>query len=201
MSHRREDHSKRPKVLRPGDVIDGRYRLERYLGEGGMGMVVAARHIALGEPVALKFLLPEGAEDARSVERFLREAKAAVRIKSEHVARMLDVGTLDTGEPFMVMELLDGKDLGQVIRERGKLPVKEAVDYLLQACEGIARAHELGIVHRDLKPANLFLTFRADGSSLVKVLDFGIAKSLAQDNVNLTQTADVLGSPRYMSPE
>src|SRR5207248_7236039 len=129
------------------------------------------------ERIALKFLLPHVAEKPEIVQRFLREARNAVKIRSEHVARVTDVGTLDTGMPYMVMEYLEGVDLGQFIEERGQLPVTDAVDLLLQACEAIAEAHSMGIVHRDLKPANLFLTMRADGSPCIKVLDFGISKA------------------------
>jgi eukaryotic-like serine/threonine-protein kinase len=175
--------------------------VEEVLGQGGMGLVVRAVHLQLGEPVALKFLLGDLARDRAHVERFVREARAAVRIKSEHVARVLDVGTLPGGQPFMVMELLLGQDLHRVSRQTGPLPVTEAVDYVAQACSAIAEAHRLGIIHRDLKPANLFLTRRADGSPLVKVLDFGISKSLGGSDQTLTAAGDVLGSPLYMSPE
>jgi eukaryotic-like serine/threonine-protein kinase len=186
---------------RPGDIVAGKYRVERSLGHGGMGVVVAARHLVLGEDVALKFLLPTVPADAKVVERFLREARVSSRIKSEHTARVHDVGTLENGKPFMVMELLEGMDLGRLIRERGPLPAEEAVDYVLQACDAVSMAHALGIIHRDLKPSNLFLTHRQDGSALVKVLDFGIAKLVTEADANLTTTADMLGSPLYMSPE
>jgi serine/threonine-protein kinase len=185
----------------PGTVVGGKYQVERVLGRGGMGVVVSAVHLQLGERVALKFLLGAMAKQPEYVERFLREARAAVRIKSEHVARVLDVGTLPDGEPFMVMELLVGQDLHKVSHRRGPLPVNDAVEYVFQACSAIAEAHRLGIVHRDLKPGNLFLTSRSDGSELVKVLDFGIAKSTDSTDQALTATGDVLGSPLYMSPE
>jgi serine/threonine-protein kinase len=137
--------------------------------------------------------------------RFLREARASVAIQSEHVARVLDVGTMETGAPFMVMEYLAGTDFSRLLRERGYLPVDDAVDFLLQAGEAIAEAHLLGIVHRDLKPSNLFLTSRSEGSPLVKVLDFGLSKMLLQDEEavegSLTATTVVVGSPQYMSPE
>ncbi|MBI5535743.1 MAG: protein kinase [Deltaproteobacteria bacterium] len=187
-----------------GDILAGKYRIERVLGAGGMGVVVAAQHITLGQHVAIKFLLPHACAMPEAVERFLREARAAVRISSEHVARVSDVGTLETGSPYMVMEFLQGRDLGQVGAERGPLPLGDAVDFVLQACEAIAEAHSLGIVHRDLKPANLFLAQRADGSSLVKVLDFGISKSTGNDGIaqaSMTSTTAVMGSPLYMSPE
>jgi serine/threonine-protein kinase len=187
----------------PGDVVAGKYVVERVIGSGGMGVVVAARHLHLGERVALKFLLTS--LDESFVARFHREAQLAVRIKSEHVARVLDVATLDDGSPYMVMELLEGSDLDRLLRDEGPPPIEVTVDYLLQACEAVAEAHALGIVHRDLKPANLFLTRRSDGSPLVKVLDFGISKvvgalRLATDR-SLTRADDMLGSPQYMAPE
>lgn len=184
-----------------GDVLLGKYEITRVLGAGGMGMVVAARHLELGELVALKFLLPEMLGNVEVRERFSREARAATRIKNEHVARVLDVGTLPTGAPFIVMEHLSGADLAAKLRERGPFRPQEAVDLLLQACEAIAEAHALGIVHRDLKPANLFLTHGSDGMPVVKVLDFGISKSTSPTSVVVTSTTAVLGSPLYMSPE
>jgi len=190
-------------VPKEGDILAGKYRIDRVLGQGGMGVVVAAHHTTLRQKVAVKFLLPAAAQRGESTERFLREARAAVSIQSEHVARVTDVGTLDSGSPYMVMEFLTGSDLGQVLEERGPLPIDEAIDYLLQACEAIAEAHSLGLIHRDLKPANLFLTERADGSALVKVLDFGLSKATKPDALDASLTAAhvVMGSPYYMSPE
>jgi serine/threonine-protein kinase len=150
-----------------GDVLASKYRVERVLGSGGMGVVVAAQHVALHHKVALKLMLPGAAADSDAVARFLREARSAAQLTSEHVARVLDVGTLATGAPFMVMELLDGSDLEGVLRERGPLPVTEAVDYIRQACDAVAEAHERGIVHRDLKPGNLFLARDARGRTLI----------------------------------
>ncbi len=186
-----------------GDLLAGKYRVERVLGQGGMGVVVAAQHLTLRQTVAVKLLLPEAMERHDSVERFLREGRAAVSIQSEHIARVLDVGTLETGQPFMVMEYLVGSDLGDLLKAQGALPIRDAVDYLLQACEAIAEAHMLGIVHRDLKPANIFVTRRADGSPLVKVLDFGLSKVTKADTLepSLTSANTVMGSPYYMSPE
>jgi eukaryotic-like serine/threonine-protein kinase len=188
-----------------GDILAGKYRVERVLGIGGMGVVVAAHHIQLDKRVALKFLLPEATTNAEVVARFAREARAAVKIESEHVARVIDVGAMESGAPYMVMEYLVGSDLAQRLLEHGAMPIEEAIDYLLQACEAIAEAHAAGIVHRDLKPANLFLTRRADGSSLVQVLDFGISKATlpggSQPDMSLTKTASVMGSPLYMAPE
>src|SRR5580692_5941948 len=142
--------------VRPGEILAGKYRLERMLGRGGMGIVVAAHHLQLDEKVALKFLLPEALGNPEAVARFIREARAAVKIKSEHVARVSDVGQLENGSPYMVMEYLDGRDLAAWLKQRGAMSVEMAVDFVLQACEAIAEAHAVGIVHRDLKPANLF---------------------------------------------
>ncbi len=189
--------------VKEGDILAGKYRVEKVLGEGAMGVVVAAMHVHLGERVALKFLKPEHSGSSEVAARFLREAQSAVRIKGEHVARVSDVGTLETGAPYMVMEYLTGSDLGVLLEKRGKLEIAQAVDCVIQACSALAEAHALGIVHRDLKPANLFLTTRADGSALVKVLDFGVAKLLNSDPTKppLTANGAVIGSPLYMSPE
>ncbi|XXX72717.1 serine/threonine-protein kinase [Sorangium sp. So ce134] len=190
-----------------GDVLAEKYEVERVLGEGGMGVVVAARHRLLGERVAIKFLLPQARERADLVARFVREGQAAARIRSEHVTRVYDVGTLARGEPYLVMEYLEGTDLKALLRERGPLPVELACDYLLQACEALAEAHALGIIHRDLKPGNLFLSRRADGSPLLKVIDFGISKmALAAESAapkarDMTESSAMLGSPLYMAPE
>ncbi len=192
-----------PSDVKPGDVLAGKYRVERVLGAGGMGVVVSAHHIQLDKQVALKFLLPRAVGNAAAIERFAREARAAARITSEHVARVYDVGQLDDGAPYMVMEFLEGGDLSDLLRDRGPLPVEQAVDFALQACEAIAEAHSLGIIHRDLKPANLFWTRRADGGPSIKVLDFGISKVTTLDAQarDMTRTNALLGSPLYMSPE
>jgi serine/threonine protein kinase len=183
-----------------GEILDGKYRVERVLGVGGMGVVVAATHVQLQTRVALKFLLPAALGNAQIIERFAREARAAVQIRSEHVARVTDVGTLPTGSPYMVMEYLEGSDLAQALEKDGPMPVIQAVGYLLEACEAIAEAHSLGIVHRDLKPANLFLARRPNRDSIVKVLDFGISKMNGAGS-GLTQTSAMMGSPQYMAPE
>ncbi|XXX76404.1 serine/threonine-protein kinase [Sorangium sp. So ce134] len=198
-------------AIRPGDVIAGKYRVERTIGAGGMGVVLAAEHLELHERVALKLMRPEATESEEAMVRFRREARAAAKIKGEHVARVLDVGRLDGGVPFIVMEYLEGEDLGEVVTRQGALSVEDASAYVLQACEAIAEAHALGIVHRDLKPSNLFLARRLDGSPLLKVLDFGVSKLLpraeaAQEepgerDLVRTRTAQMLGSPCYMSPE
>jgi serine/threonine-protein kinase len=187
--------------VREGDVVAGRYRVERVIGAGGMGAVVAATHVELEQQVAIKFLLPGSAAKPVIVARFEREARAAVRLRSEHVGHVIDVGKLPGGEPFIVMEYLEGQDLGALIERRGRLEVAVAVDYVLQACVALAEAHSLGIVHRDIKPANLFLTRRVGGRELVKVLDFGISKMPEEGVSDLTGTGEVMGSPHYMSPE
>lgn len=187
----------------PGSILAGKFRVERVLGQGGMGVVVAATHLQLEQLVAIKFLLPEACAVPNAIARFMQEARAAAKIRSEHIGRVMDVSTLDDGTPYIVMEYLEGQDLAALLAKRGQLPIAEAVTYLLQACDAVSEAHALGIVHRDLKPANLFLTHRGDGSPLVKVLDFGISKSLTDtsQSSNLTGTAFIMGSPQYMSPE
>jgi eukaryotic-like serine/threonine-protein kinase len=187
-----------------GQLIAGKYRVEQVLGRGGMGVVMAAMHEQLNQRVALKFLTDNAYQQPEAVARFLREARSAVRIQSEHVARVMDVGTLDSGAPYMVMEYLRGRDLKDVSTRRGPLPISEAVDFVLQACDAVAEAHSLGIIHRDLKPSNLFLTERPDGSPMVKVLDFGISKALhgtEPSQMQMTASAAIMGSPQYMSPE
>jgi serine/threonine protein kinase len=186
-----------------GDILAGKYRVERVIGRGAMGIVVKAEALGYDEVLAVKFLVPEALAQEATVERFFREARATARLTSEHVARVHDVGFLDSGAPYMAMEYLEGTDLGALLKRRGALPAYEAALYVRQACEAIAEAHAAGIVHRDLKPANLFLTYRLDGSPCVKVLDFGISKLLfpTEDGRDLTLSNAVLGSPSYMSPE
>jgi hypothetical protein len=190
-------------MFAPGELLLGKYRIERELGRGGMGVVLAAHHVELDEPVAIKMVLPEHAQNAELVRRFTQEARAAAKIKSEHVVRVRDVGRLPSGEPYMVMELLDGEDLEHALNARGPLPISEAVDCMLEALEAVADAHAAGIVHRDLKPANLFLARRRDGGTCLKVLDFGISKLTigSGSEPNAAQTQGILGSPLYMSPE
>ncbi|MDC0748304.1 serine/threonine-protein kinase [Polyangium mundeleinium] len=181
-----------------GQILHDKYRVERVLGAGGMGVVVAARHLALDQLVAIKLM--HGAASPADVGRFVREARAASRLRSQHVARVLDVSALDDGTPYITMEHLEGHDLAHVLRERGPLPIADAVDILLQACEAIGEAHTLGIVHRDLKPANLFLAQGVDGLPCVKVLDFGIAKWATSGTERLDPTRP-MGSAPYMAPE
>jgi serine/threonine protein kinase len=195
--------SDRDSPVREGDIIAGRYRVERVLATGGMGVVVAARHLQLNQRVAVK-VLTHNVGSAQATARFLTEAKASALLRSDHVVHVSDVGTVDSGHPFMVMELLEGLDLAQVLEQEGKLPIDVAVDYLLQACEGLAEAHAARIVHRDLKPGNLFRARRPDGSEMIKVLDFGVSKALSTDvraEGTVTTTDAVFGSPLYMSPE
>jgi eukaryotic-like serine/threonine-protein kinase len=185
-----------------GDVIANKYRLEKVAGEGGMGIVYAAEHLLLKQRVAVKVLLPDAARSDAVVERFAREAQTAARINSEHVARVLDAGSLPSGAPFLVMEYLEGCDLEELLELQRKLPVSEVVDYAIQACEALAHAHAIGIVHRDLKPANLYLACRPDGGNAIKIIDFGISKSMrANPNQKKLTGQHVLGSPVYMSPE
>jgi serine/threonine-protein kinase len=185
-----------------GDTLLGKYRVEQVLGVGGMGAVVAARHLRLDQTVAIKVLLPEVLEDDDMVTRFEREARAAAKIKSDHIVRVNDVGTLENGTPYMVMEYLEGEDLETLLRRRRSLPIDQAVELAVQACEVLSEAHALGIVHRDLKPANLFCVPRPDGAGgerpSLKVLDFGISKVMTE---NLTTVRGIMGSPAYMSPE
>lgn len=186
-----------------GTVLAGKFRVDGVLGRGGMGIVTSAWHMVLHQQVALKFLSEDALKDANAVERFMREARASVRLQSAHVARVIDVNTLENGAPYMVMELLEGRDLGRLLDEKRQLPVADAVDYVLEALDAIAEAHSVGIVHRDLKPSNLFLALRADETIALKVLDFGISKLTDEGmkQTTLTSATAVVGSPLYMSPE
>jgi serine/threonine protein kinase len=189
--------------VREGDLLAGKYRVERVIGTGGMGVVVAARHEELDQLVAIKFVREDSIGNEEAIERFLRECRAAARLRSEHVARVIDVGRLENGAPYMVMEFLEGFDLAEVITRDGAMPPDIAVALLLQVCEAVGEAHAAGIVHRDLKPENLFLTRTVGGTPKMKVLDFGVAKSqsLVQGGQGLTRTRAILGSPLYMAPE
>ncbi len=198
-------HAPPTPLLAPGDVVDGRYRIEAFLGGGGMASVYRATHVVLEQPVAIKVMCPLIRQVPGMAQRFLREARAATLLKSEHVARVSDVGTMADGAPFMVMEYLEGQDLDTVVEAEARTTVEDAVDYVLQVCEALGEVHGRGIVHRDLKPANLFLTRGADGLACVKLIDFGISRSESplspKDALSLTQPDTVMGSPRYMSPE
>jgi serine/threonine protein kinase len=192
--------------LEPGTMVADKYRVDKVLGEGGMGIVYAATHVALDQRVAIKALFPDALEDKQAIERFAREGRAAAKIQSDHVVRVYDVGVFDDGTPYMVMEYLEGADLMELLLENDSFPIDEATEYVLQACEGIAEAHKAGIIHRDLKPANIYVSRRADGAPNVKLLDFGISKfTIHPDDPlldpSMTATATVMGSPGYMSPE
>jgi hypothetical protein len=193
-----------PGLPGPGHVLAGKYVVERLLGVGGMGAVLAARHLELDERVAIKMLLPTVTPQGEPVARFIREARAAIKIRSDHVVRIFDVGRLDDGAPYIVMEYLEGQDLSRLTDQAGPLPVDDAIEFVVQACEAIAAAHAMGIVHRDLKPANLFLVRTQDGRPCVKVLDFGISKISEGSpgaTPGLTSTTTIMGTPCFMSPE
>jgi len=190
-------------IVETGQVLDGKFRVERIIGQGSMGLVVEATHLALDERVALKFLRPDARSTPDIVARFAREARAAATLKSDHVARTFDVGTHD-GMPFIVMEYLEGRDLSQMVADEGPLPIEEAVAYVLEACEALAEAHARGIVHRDIKPDNLFVTRGETTRKQLKILDFGISKDgVARGQMDLaaSETTEIMGSPHYMSPE
>jgi ABC-type phosphate transport system substrate-binding protein/tRNA A-37 threonylcarbamoyl transferase component Bud32 len=190
-----------------GEVIAGKYRVDRVIGQGGMGVVLAATNLQLDGPVALKCMLPEAARNPEALARFLQEARTCARLRSDRIVRVFDVGVLPSGAPFLVMELLEGKDLAEHLASRGPLPVDEVIGYVLEVCEGLAEAHGLGIVHRDLKPSNLFVVPRKSGGrGSVKILDFGISKlllpvSAGGNTLAKTGEAALLGSPFYMPPE
>ncbi|NUQ72920.1 MAG: serine/threonine protein kinase [Polyangiaceae bacterium] len=195
-----------PPPVSVGELVAGKYRVLSILGSGGMGVVVAARHEELEQVVALKLVRPELGGSDSVAARFLREARAAARIQSDHVARVFDVGSLDDGRAYMVMEHLTGSDLSALLRERGPLSAEEAAGFGLEILEAVAHAHALGIIHRDLKPSNVFLARRPDGTKRIKVLDFGISKDTRNSSGStppgaLTTGDAVLGSPAYMAPE
>ena len=186
------------------EILGGKYKVDRVIGVGGMGAVVSAVHKQLGHRVAFKFLLPTMRTE-EFTDRFLREGRAAAKIQSEHIARVIDADVLANGTPYLMMEYLQGADLADYLAEQGALPIEDAVDVVLQTLEALATAHNAGVVHRDLKPSNLFVARRPDGSSLVKVLDFGISKlsvlTEMESKMSLTRPGALLGSPMYMSPE
>ena len=188
-------------VLAPGSVLAGKYRIERALGEGGMGVVLAARHLELGHQVAVKVLAPGAVLRSAAVERFLREGRAAARLTSPHVARVHDVGRLSEGVPFLVMELVSGRDLKTILDHEGPQPWGRVVRWCREVADALAEAHACGVIHRDVKPGNLMLADLVGGRSIVKVLDFGISKLVEDDEVSLTHSSVVMGSPQYMAPE
>ncbi len=193
------------KAFSKGSIIADKYEVEHLLGQGGIGVVVVAKHLALNKRVAIKYLKPKALANESIVQRFVREARLTAQITSEHTVRVHDVGTLPDAGPYMVMEYLVGEDLGKVLQS-GSLPIERAVDYILQACDALAEAHALRIVHRDIKPENLFLAQRALHVPILKVIDFGISKmALAPDEdgqwARETAVGERFGTPLYMSPE
>jgi serine/threonine-protein kinase len=190
-----------------GTVVAGKYRVERLLGQGGMGSVWAGRHVTLGQLVAVKFVHPKLAGSSEARRRFDNEAKAAARIKSRHAVAVYDHGVTDAGQPYIVMEYLEGEALELAIRRRGKLPLSEVVQIVAQSARALSAAHEAQVVHRDLKPDNIFLAQDSESQKLgysVKLVDFGIAKVVqdeAETGASATQAGMVLGTPHYMSPE
>jgi serine/threonine protein kinase len=192
-------------ALSEGSVVDGKYRIESQIAEGGMAVVFRATHVGLGQRVAIKFLKPAALSDAVLVERFEREARLLAQIASEHVVRVQDVGNFAGVGPYMVMEYLVGRDLGSIVEE-GPLPIIRAVDYVLQACDALAEAHALRIVHRDIKPENMFLAQRPSNTAILKLIDFGISKVAPKRGeganwAHATASDDRVGTPLYMSPE
>jgi eukaryotic-like serine/threonine-protein kinase len=189
------------RAIAPSAILLDKYRVEEILGRGGMGVVVRARHISLDEVVAIKVMHDDTSANGEMCKRFVREARAAAKLRSKHVVRVRDVGKMPDGVPYMVMELLEGRDLGSVVKHGGPVAPSLAADLVIQVCEALAEAHALGIVHRDIKPSNLFVSADDDGAPHVKVLDFGIAKAPESVELSLTTTASMLGTPSYMSPE
>ena len=188
--------------MQVGEVLAGRYRIDRVLGSGGMSVVVAATDQQTDQVIALKFITPERRESAEAAARVLREANAATRLRGRHVNRLLDVVRTATDEPVLVMELLDGEDLARMIAREGSISERTATGLMLEACEGLAEAHALGLVHRDIKPSNLFLARDVDGTDVVKVIDFGVVKNGGiDDETQLTRTTSMVGSVAYMAPE
>ncbi len=188
-------------LIPPGTVVLDKYRVERQLGVGGMGIVVKAIHTALGTPVAIKFLLPQYSVSQEAARRFVREAQAASKMSSEHIVRVFDTGSSHPFGPYIVMEFLEGEDLAKHLRNTGAFSIDASIDFAVQAALALAEAHAMGIVHRDIKPANLFLVPQHDGVPLIKVLDFGISKIIEQSSLEVTKTTAILGSGLYMSPE
>jgi len=192
-------------VFADGDLVAGKFRIDHVIGRGGMGLVVAATHVHLGQRVALKFLLPKVLGNPEAVTRFLREARAAVRLSSEHVTRLLDVGELEDGTPFLVMDRLHGSTLDAALAKRGALPDSLALALTAQVLAGLSAAHSLGIMHRDIKPANVFLV-KPSGSAndtlpVAKLLDFGLAKAPFERSLVSTRPGHTVGTPSYMAPE
>ena len=187
-------------VVQTGAQLGGKLRLERVIGEGAMGIVYEATDTMLGRKVAVKVILPQLLADDRQRRRFEREARAAAAMTSEHAVRILDVNA-ESEEPYLVMEYLEGRTLESIVLKDGRVPAAAVVDWLLQALHALAKAHAQGLVHRDVKPANLFLATREGREPIVKVLDFGVVKSLDPTVTRITKTGASMGSPAYMAPE
>lgn len=199
---REKDFAEIDDPVAAGTLLGGRYIVGEILAEGGMGVVCVGRHVELGHPVAVKFLRRDICERPSIVQRFLNEAKAAAQLRSDHAVRVLDVGQLDSGRPYLVMEHLAGEDLDQLVERNGPLDADVAITYVLEACTALAEAHGKGIVHRDIKPENLFLADAGAGGRTIKVVDFGLAKRIASaSQIGLTGPRESMGSPCYMSPE
>src|SRR5262245_23058421 len=187
-----------------GTTLDGRYHIEKKLGEGCMGVVFLARHIVIEKPVAVKVLKREVARDANVVKRFVQEAKAASRIGHPNIVDVTDFGTTPDGLTYSVMEFVTGRTLGAVLREEAPFPVERALRITAQIARALGAAHDKGIVHRDLKPENVFLVDRDNRTDFVKIVDFGIAKVIPAPGANeprLTRAGAVFGTPEYMAPE
>ena len=189
-----------------GMMVTSNVRLLRPLGEGGMGSVWVAEHLSLRTNVVVKFMAEDLAKSPEALARFSREAAAASQEKSPHVVQMFDHGVLDTGAPYIVMELLEGRDLEQQLRASGPLQPREVVAIVAQLARALGKAHERGIMHRDIKPSNVFLCDAGGGELFVKLLDFGIAKGPGSGGGvgivgSTTRTGSFIGSPFYMSPE
>jgi len=189
-----------PQVRREGELVGGKYRIVRYLAAGGMGAVYEAQHAVVRRRFAVKLLRPELAAQRDSLTRFQREAEVAGTLENENVAAAIDFGIAEDGSPYIVMEYLAGESLRSLVDRAGRVPIARACDIVAQACRGVEAAHKAGIIHRDINPQNLFLCRRDDGTDLVKVLDFGIAKLAAAESAE-TQTGAILGTPAYLSPE
>lgn len=184
-----------------GQVLGSKYRALRVLGEGGMGSVYECEHVALHRRVAVKVLHPQQAKKKASVQRFQNEAHVAGAIGHPNICEVYDMGELSDGSPFLVMELLQGETLADRIASEGALPFDDIIDITSQVLSGLIAAHDKGIIHRDIKPENVFLTNRAGLNAMVKLLDFGISKVAGADELHLTRTGMVMGTPFYMSPE
>ncbi len=191
-------------ILAPGSYIQGKYKIESMIGEGGMGQVFKGVHEALDKSFAIKVLRSEVVANDKAIRRFDQEAKATSQLSHQNLCQIFDYGLTDGGMPYLVMDLLDGKDLRDVIAEQGPLEPGRVIDLFLAVTDGIDHAHSMGVVHRDLKPSNIIVITTATKGEAVKVVDFGIAKVMpppGTESNQLTQTGEIFGSPLYMSPE